>query len=34
MQLLCHESLELLMDIESRVDCQVWKTIRMPVPQG
>jgi len=33
MQLLCHESLERLMDIQSRVDCRVWKTIRLPAPK-
>ena len=31
LQLLCHESPQFLADLKSRVPCQVWKTIHLPL---
>lgn len=34
LQLLCHETPKMLSDIKSNVNCQVWKTLHLPIPDG
>jgi phosphoribosylanthranilate isomerase len=34
LQLLCQESPEFLKDLKSRVRCQIWKTIHLPIASG